>query len=172
MLFENLEIIKPIQKALKEEGYKKTTPIQEKSIPYILDGKDLVGCAQTGTGKTAAFAVPVLQNLSKDKKANKNPRPIRALVLAPTRELAIQIAESFECYGKYINLKSAVIFGGVSQNPQTKVLREGVDILIATPGRMLDLFNQKYIDLRNIEFFVLDEADRMLDMGMIHDVKK
>ncbi|HDK7138540.1 TPA: DEAD/DEAH box helicase [Clostridium botulinum] len=172
MLFENLEIIKPIQKALKEEGYKKTTPIQEKSIPYILDGKDLVGCAQTGTGKTAAFAVPVLQNLSKDKKANKNPRPIRALVLAPTRELAIQIAESFECYGKYINLKSAVIFGGVSQNPQTKVLREGVDILIATPGRMLDLFNQKYIDLRNIECFVLDEADRMLDMGMIHDVKK
>ncbi|MBY6951388.1 DEAD/DEAH box helicase [Clostridium botulinum] len=172
MLFENLEIIKPIQKALKEEGYKKTTPIQEKSIPYILDGKDLVGCAQTGTGKTAAFAVPVLQNLSKDKKVNKNPRPIRALVLAPTRELAIQIAESFECYGKYINLKSAVIFGGVSQNPQTKALREGVDILIATPGRMLDLFNQEYIDLRNIECFVLDEADRMLDMGMIHDVKK
>ena len=172
MLFENLEIIKPIQKALKEEGYKKTTPIQEKSIPYILDGKDLVGCAQTGTGKTAAFAVPVLQNLSKDKKVNKNPRTIRALVLAPTRELAIQIGESFECYGKYINLKSAVIFGGVSQNPQTKALREGVDILIATPGRMLDLFNQKYIDLRNIECFVLDEADRMLDMGMIHDVKK
>lgn len=172
MLFENLEIIKPIQKALKEEGYKKTTPIQEKSIPYILDGKDLVGCAQTGTGKTAAFAVPVLQNLSKDKKVNKNPRTIRALVLAPTRELAIQIGESFECYGKYINLKSAVIFGGVSQNPQTRALREGVDILIATPGRMLDLFNQKYIDLRNIECFVLDEADRMLDMGMIHDVKK
>ncbi|MBU5299500.1 DEAD/DEAH box helicase [Clostridium sporogenes] len=172
MLFENLEIIKPIQKALKEEGYKKTTPIQEKSIPYILDGKDLVGCAQTGTGKTAAFAVPILQNLSKDKKVNKNPRTIRALVLAPTRELAIQIGESFECYGKYINLKSAVIFGGVSQNPQTKALREGVDILIATPGRMLDLFNQKYIDLRNIECFVLDEADRMLDMGMIHDVKK
>ncbi|MGO5091238.1 DEAD/DEAH box helicase [Clostridium sp. LCP25S3_F10] len=172
MLFENLEIIKPIQKALKEEGYKETTPIQEKSIPYVLDGKDLVGCAQTGTGKTAAFAVPVLQNLSKNKKANKNPRPIRALVLAPTRELAIQIGDSFECYGKYINLKSAVIFGGVSQNPQTKALREGVDILIATPGRMLDLFNQKYIDLRNIECFVLDEADRMLDMGMIHDVKK
>ncbi|ACA55386.1 DEAD/DEAH box helicase [Clostridium botulinum] len=172
MLFENLEIIKPIQKALKEEGYKKTTPIQEKSIPYILDGRDLVGCAQTGTGKTAAFAVPVLQNLSKDKKVNKDPRTIRALVLAPTRELAIQIGESFECYGKYINLKSAVIFGGVSQNPQTKALREGVDILIATPGRMLDLFNQKYIDLRNIECFVLDEADRMLDMGMIHDVKK
>jgi len=172
MLFENLEIIKPIQKALKEEGYKKTTPIQEKSIPYVLDGKDLVGCAQTGTGKTAAFAVPVLQNLSKNKKANKNPRPIRALVLAPTRELAIQIGDSFECYGKYINLKSAVIFGGVSQNPQTKALREGVDILIATPGRMLDLFNQKYIDLHNIECFVLDEADRMLDMGMIHDVKK
>ncbi len=132
----------------------------------------MVGCAQTGTGKTAAFAVPILQNLSKDKKVNKNPRTIRALVLAPTRELAIQIGESFECYGKYINLKSAVIFGGVSQNPQTKALREGVDILIATPGRMLDLFNQKYIDLRNIECFVLDEADRMLDMGMIHDVKK
>ncbi len=112
MLFENLEILKPIQKALKEEGYKQTTPIQEKSIPYILDGKDLVGCAQTGTGKTAAFAVPVLQNLAKDKKINKNHRTIRALILAPTRELAIQIGESFECYGKYINLKSTVIFGG------------------------------------------------------------
>ncbi|WP_251861489.1 DEAD/DEAH box helicase [Clostridium sp. Marseille-Q2269] len=172
MLFENLEIIKPIQKALKEEGYKETTPIQEKSIPYILDGRDLVGCAQTGTGKTAAFAVPVLQNLSKNNKDKKGTRVIKVLVLAPTRELAIQIGESFESYGKYMNLKSTVIFGGVSQNSQTRVLREGVDILIATPGRMLDLFNQKFIDLRSIECFVLDEADRMLDMGMIHDVKK
>ncbi|WP_432664367.1 DEAD/DEAH box helicase [Wukongibacter baidiensis] len=172
MLFENLDIIKPIQKALKEQGYTETTPIQEKSIPTILSRKDFVGCAQTGTGKTAAFAIPVLQNLFIEKRVAKGPRPIRALVLAPTRELAIQIGESFTTYGKYTNLKNVVIFGGVSQRPQTNALKAGVDILVATPGRMLDLFNQKYIDLRNVKYFVLDEADRMLDMGMIHDVKR
>ncbi len=172
MLFENLDIIDTIQKALKEEGYKKTTPIQEKSIPPILNGKDFVGCAQTGTGKTAAFAIPVLQNLSNEKRVNKGPKPIRALILAPTRELAIQIGESFTSYGKYMDIKNVVIFGGVSQGPQVNALKAGIDILIATPGRMLDLFNQKYIDLRNVKYFVLDEADRMLDMGMIHDVKK
>ncbi len=172
MLFENLDIIKPIQKALKEQGYTETTPIQEKSIPTLLSKKDFVGCAQTGTGKTAAFAIPVLQNLSIEKRVAKGPRPIRALVLAPTRELAIQIGESFTTYGKYTNLKNVVIFGGVSQRPQTNALKAGVDILVATPGRMLDLFNQKYIDLRNVKYFVLDEADRMLDMGMIHDVKR
>ncbi|MCY6483880.1 DEAD/DEAH box helicase [Clostridium aestuarii] len=172
MLFENLDIIEPIQKALKEQGYIKTTPIQEKSIPTILNRKDFIGCAQTGTGKTAAFAIPLLQNLSNEKIVKKGPKPIRALILAPTRELAIQIGESFTSYGKYVNLKNIVIFGGVSQKPQTNALKAGVDILIATPGRMLDLFNQKYIDLCNVKYFVLDEADRMLDMGMIHDVKR
>ena len=172
MLFENLDIIKPIQKALKEEGYTKTTPIQEKSIPALLNKKDFVGCAQTGTGKTAAFAIPVLQNLCTEKKRKQGPRPIKALILAPTRELAIQIGESFTSYSKYVNLKNLVIFGGVSQRPQTDALKSGVDILVATPGRMLDLLNQKHIDLRNVTHFVLDEADRMLDMGMIHDVKK
>ncbi|MEG1256512.1 DEAD/DEAH box helicase [Clostridium sp.] len=172
MLFEDLDIIQPIKKALKEEGYTKPTPIQEKSIPPILKGRDFLGCAQTGTGKTAAFAIPVLQNLSNNKKTTKGPRSIRALILAPTRELAIQIGESFTAYGKYTGLKNIVIFGGVSQNPQTAALKAGVDILVATPGRLLDLVNQKYIDLRNVEYFVLDEADRMLDMGMIHDVKR
>lgn len=170
MLFENLDIIEPIKKALKEEGYTNPTPIQEKSIPSLLEGRDFLGCAQTGTGKTAAFAIPVLQNIF--KKSEKGPRAIKALILAPTRELAIQIGESFTAYSKYMGLENLVIFGGVSQNPQTKALRSGVDILIATPGRMLDLFNQRYIDLRNVEYFVLDEADRMLDMGMIHDVKR
>ncbi|MCM1988285.1 DEAD/DEAH box helicase [Oceanirhabdus seepicola] len=172
MLFENLDIIDPIQRALKEQGYTKATPIQEKSIPTLLNKKDFVGCAQTGTGKTAAFAIPVLQNLYNEKRVKKGPKPIRALILAPTRELAIQIGESFTAYGKYTDLKNIVIFGGVSQRPQTNALKAGVDILVATPGRMLDLFNQKYIDLRNVEYFVLDEADRMLDMGMIHDVKR
>lgn len=172
MLFKNLDIIEPIQKALKEQGYTKTTPIQEKSIPTLLNKKDFVGCAQTGTGKTAAFAIPILQNLSNEKRFIKGPRPIRALILAPTRELAIQIGESFTSYGKYLDLKNVVIFGGVSQHPQTNALKAGVDILIATPGRMIDLYNQKFIDLRNAKHFVLDEADRMLDMGMIHDVKR
>lgn len=172
MLFEKLNIIEPIQKALKEEGYKKSTPIQEKSIPPILKGKDFLGCAQTGTGKTAAFAIPVLQNLFSDQRATKGPKLIKALILAPTRELAIQIGESFTSYGKYMGFKNIVIFGGVPQKPQTNALKAGVDILIATPGRLLDLVNQKYIDLHNVKHFVLDEADRMLDMGMIHNVKR
>lgn len=172
MLFENLNINKPILKAIKEEGYIKPTPIQEEAIPHILKGKDLLGCAQTGTGKTAAFAIPILQNISSRKNLEKGPRPISALILAPTRELAIQIGESFTDYGKYITVTNLVIFGGVPQNPQTAALKRGVDILIATPGRLLDLADQRYIDLKNVEYFVLDEADRMLDMGMINDVKK
>lgn len=172
MLFENLNINKPILKAIKEEGYIKPTPIQEEAIPHILKGKDLLGCAQTGTGKTAAFAIPILQNISSRKNLEKGSRPISALILAPTRELAIQIGESFTDYGKYITVTNLVIFGGVPQNPQTAALKRGVDILIATPGRLLDLADQRYIDLKNVEYFVLDEADRMLDMGMINDVKK
>jgi len=172
MLFENLNIIEPILKALKREGYTKPTPIQEKSISAILEGNDLEGCAQTGTGKTAAFAIPILQLLYNNKNVEKGHRSIKALVLAPTRELAIQIEESFTAYGKYTGLKNTVIFGGVSQKPQTDALKAGVDILIATPGRLLDLMQQKYINLQHIKFFVLDEADRMLDMGMGHDVKR
>jgi ATP-dependent RNA helicase RhlE len=172
MLFEDLNIIEPILKALKKEGYTSPTPIQERSIPVILEGKDLEGCAQTGTGKTAAFAVPILQLLYGEQGVEKGPGSIKALVLAPTRELAIQIGESFTAYGKYTGLKNTVIFGGVSQNPQTDALKSGVDILIATPGRLLDLMQQKYISLQNIKYFVLDEADRMLDMGMGHDVRR
>jgi ATP-dependent RNA helicase RhlE len=172
VLFENLDINKSILKAIKEEGYTKPTPIQEQAIPYILKGKDLLGCAQTGTGKTAAFAIPILQNISNGKNLEEGPRPIRALILAPTRELAIQIGESFTSYGKYMAVKDLVIFGGVSQGPQTRALKRGVDILIATPGRLLDLIHQNHIDLKKVEYFVLDDADRMLDMGMINDVKK
>lgn len=172
MLFKDLDIIEQIQKALKEEGYKKPTPIQEKSIPYLLEGKDLLGCAQTGTGKTASFAIPILQSIYKNKKSSKGKKDIKALILAPTRELAIQIEENFKAYSKYMDINSLVIFGGVSQNPQTKALKEGVDVLIATPGRLLDLYNQKFINLNKVEYFVLDEADSMLDMGMIHDVKR
>ncbi len=172
MLFKDLDIIEPIQKALEEEGYTTPTPIQSKSIPYLLKGKDLLGCAQTGTGKTASFAIPILQNIYKEQKILKDKKSIKAVVLAPTRELAIQIEESFVSYSKYMNIKSLVIFGGVSQNPQTKVLKEGIDILIATPGRMIDLYKQKFINLSKVKYFVLDEADSMLDMGMIHDVKR
>lgn len=172
MLFENLDIIKPIQKALQDEGYSKPTPIQAKSIPHLLEGKDLLGCAQTGTGKTAAFAIPILQRVYNEQKNSRGPRTIKAVVLAPTRELAIQIEESFTAYSQYMDIKSLVIFGGVSQNSQTRALREGVDILIATPGRMLDLYSQKFINLSKVKYFVLDEADSMLDMGMIHDVKR
>ncbi|MEG2291547.1 MAG: DEAD/DEAH box helicase [Clostridium sp.] len=171
MLFENLEIIEPILKALKEEGYTKPTPIQEKSIPHLIKGRDMLGCAQTGTGKTASFAIPVLQNIF-NEEIQKGPKKIKALILAPTRELAIQIEESFTAYGKNLNIKNLVIFGGVPQNPQTRALKQGVDVLIATPGRLIDLVNQKFIDLQNVKYFVLDEADRMLDMGMINDVKK
>ena len=172
MSFEKLQIIEPILKALKNEGYTVPTPIQEKSIPIVLQQRDLLGCAQTGTGKTAAFAIPMLQLLHAEETTQKRPKSIKALILTPTRELAIQIEESFKAYGKYLPLKSLVVFGGVPQKPQTDALRAGVDILIATPGRLLDLINQQYISLRDISIFVLDEADRMLDMGFVHDVKK
>ncbi|CEO11275.1 ATP-dependent RNA helicase RhlE [[Clostridium] sordellii] len=172
MLFTDLDIIKPIQKALKEEGYLKPTPIQSKSIKPLLEGRDLLGCAQTGTGKTASFAIPIIQQIYNDKKALKGKRTIKAVILAPTRELAIQIEENFAAYARYTNIKSLVIFGGVSQNAQTKALKQGVDILIATPGRMIDLYNQKFLKLNDVKHFVLDEADSMLDMGMIHDVKR
>lgn len=173
MLFEELNLIEPILKALKTEGYTNPTPIQEQSIPIILERKDLLGCAQTGTGKTAAFAIPILQILDSLKIYEKGgPRSIKSLILTPTRELAIQIGESFAAYGKHTGLKHAVIFGGVSQVSQVSALKQGVDILIATPGRLLDLINQKYVHLHYLKIFVLDEADRMLDMGFIHDVKK
>jgi ATP-dependent RNA helicase RhlE len=173
MLFEQLNLISPILDALKAEGYSQPTPIQEQAIPLILQGKDLLGCAQTGTGKTAAFAIPILQLLHAKKSTDRNlKRPIKALIVTPTRELAIQISESFNAYGKNTGLKNTVVFGGVSQKAQTDALISGVDILIATPGRLLDLIQQKFVNLQSIEIFVLDEADRMLDMGFIHDVKK
>jgi len=170
--FENLNLIEPVLQALKNEGYTTPTPIQEKSIPIILQRKDLLGCAQTGTGKTAAFAIPVIQILHEEKRLERGPAKIKALVLTPTRELAIQIDESFAAYGRYAGLRHLVVFGGVSQHSQVNALRNGVDILIATPGRLLDLMAQKLISLQHVELFVLDEADRMLDMGFIHDVKK
>ena len=172
MSFENLNLIEPILRALKTEGYTIPTPIQEQSIPIILQRKDLLGCAQTGTGKTAAFAIPILQILNNGKIYDKDPKAIKTLILTPTRELAIQIGESFTAYGKHTGLKNTVIFGGVSQGSQVAALRAGVDVLIATPGRLLDLINQKFIHLHHLKIFVLDEADRMLDMGFIHDVKK
>lgn len=172
MLFESNLIIEPIRKALLEEGYTSPTPIQSQSIPVLLEGKDILGVAQTGTGKTAAFAIPIIQGLSDQSTVKRNQRSIQALILAPTRELAIQIHESFKTYGKHLNLKSAVIFGGVSQKPQTDALALGLDILVATPGRLLDLINQKHVHLNKVKYFVLDEADQMLDMGMIHDVRK
>ena len=171
MKFNELNLIEPILRALQQEGYDTPTPIQQQAIPVVLKGRDLMGCAQTGTGKTCAFAVPILQNLY-NSQANNNRRKIRCLVVTPTRELAIQIQESFEAYGRHTGLKSVVIFGGVGQKPQTDAIQRGTDILIATPGRLLDLMNQGFITLRDIEYFVLDEADRMLDMGFVHDVKK
>ena len=173
MLFSDLKIIEPILKALRTEGYEKPTPIQEQAIPIVLDRKDLLGCAQTGTGKTAAFAIPILQILDADKnKDPRAPRKVKALILTPTRELAIQINESFAAYGKYTNLRHCVIFGGVSQHGQVDALRRGADIVIATPGRLMDLFNQRLISFQDISLFILDEADRMLDMGFIMDVRK
>jgi ATP-dependent RNA helicase RhlE len=172
MSFEKLELIEPIRNALKAEGYTTPTPIQEQSIPIVLSRRDLLGCAQTGTGKTAAFAIPILQILHQDELYKKGPVGIKTLILTPTRELAIQIGESFAAYGKFLRLRHTVIFGGVSQKAQTDALRSGVDILIATPGRLLDLMDQRYVHLQHIKMFVLDEADRMLDMGFIHDVKK
>lgn len=172
MSFEKLNLIEPILKSLIVEGYTKPTPIQEQSIPVLLDRKDLLGCAQTGTGKTAAFAIPILQLLHQDELYKKGPAGVKALILTPTRELAIQIGESFAAYGKLLRIKHTVIFGGVPQRSQTDALRAGVDILIATPGRLLDLMDQRYVRLEHLKTFVLDEADRMLDMGFIHDVKK
>src|SRR5678809_933542 len=172
MTFNELNLIAPILQALETEGYKNPTPIQEQGIPIVLQGKDLLGCAQTGTGKTAAFAIPILQNLYLQKHEEKGSWNIKALILTPTRELAIQIDESFAAYGKHTGLKHLVVFGGVSQFNQTNALRRGVDILIATPGRLLDLIEQRFISLQHIQMFVLDEADRMLDMGFIHDVKR
>ncbi len=172
MSFENLNLIEPILKALKTEGYTTPTPIQKQAIPLVLAKKDLLGCAQTGTGKTAAFAIPIIQLLTEDKTPTQGKRVIRSLILTPTRELAIQIGESFANYGKNTNLKYKVIFGGVSQFSQVEALRSGIDILVATPGRLLDLMNQRHVDISKIQLFVLDEADRMLDMGFVHDVKK
>lgn len=172
MTFQELQLIEPIQKALKTQGYTHPTPIQAQAIPQLLQRKDLLGCAQTGTGKTAAFAIPILQLLHQQGPQPKGSRKIKALIVTPTRELAIQIDESFEDYGKNLHLNHTVIFGGVGQKAQTDALHKGVDILIATPGRLLDLMNQRFISLRDISFFVLDEADRMLDMGFIHDVNK
>lgn len=172
MAFKKLDLIEPILKALTNEGYTTPTPIQAQAIPLVLERKDLLGCAQTGTGKTAAFAIPILQILYKEKDQEKGRKQIKALILTPTRELAIQIDESFAAYGKYTGLTHAVIFGGVSQLHQTNQLKSGVDILVATPGRLLDLMSQGFIGLQHLKIFVLDEADRMLDMGFIHDVKR
>ncbi len=171
MTFRDLHLIPPILQAAAEAGYQTPSPIQQQAIPPVLAGRDLLGCAQTGTGKTAAFAMPILQRLS-GAPAPGGGRPIRALVLTPTRELALQIDESFADYGRHLRLSHCVIFGGVSQNPQVEQLKRGVDILTATPGRLNDLIGQGYIDLGRVEVFVLDEADRMLDMGFVHDVKR
>jgi ATP-dependent RNA helicase RhlE len=171
MSFNNLNLSANLLDALNQVGYTTPTPIQEQSIPPILEGKDIFGCAQTGTGKTAAFALPILQMMEPTEPI-KGKRKIRSLVLAPTRELAIQIHENFKAYGKHSQLRSAVIFGGVSQHKQVNQLNNGVDILIATTGRLLDLMQQGFISLSHVEYFVLDEADRMLDMGFIHDIKR
>ncbi len=169
MSFNNLNLIEPVMKALAAEGYVIPTPIQQQAIPHILAGRDLQGCAQTGTGKTAAFAIPIIQRIyeQRDRKSG-----IKVLILTPTRELAIQIDESFSAYGRYSGVRHTVIYGGVNQNSQVTALKRGTDILIATPGRLLDLIGQGFINLRDLNVFVLDEADRMLDMGFIHDVKK
>lgn len=169
--FLDMKLSEPVQKALNVAGYTHPTPIQEQAIPLLLNGQDLLGVAQTGTGKTAAFALPMIDRLS-NSKIKAHPRHTRALVLTPTRELAIQVHQSFVEYGKYLNQKYAVIFGGVGQVPQIKSLSQGVDVLVATPGRLLDLINQGALKLSGLEVFVLDEADRMLDMGFIHDIKK
>jgi len=172
MTFKDLGIIDPILKALEAKGYTYPSPIQEQSIPILLKRKDLLGCAQTGTGKTAAFAIPILQHLFHDNHNTKGQRKIKALIVTPTRELAIQIGDSFSDYGKHTGIVNTVIFGGVKQGPQTQALRRGVDILVATPGRLLDLMDQGYISLKDIQYSVLDEADHMLDMGFIHDIRR
>ena len=171
MKFSDLGLIEPLERAVSESGYTEPTPIQKAAIPHLLEGRDLLGCAQTGTGKTAAFALPILNRLVKYNRRAEQ-RQTRVLVLTPTRELAIQIYDSFREYGKHLKIRSAVIYGGVGQGPQVKALAGGVDVLIATPGRLLDLIQQKYLNLRTLDVFVLDEADRMLDMGFIHDIRK
>jgi ATP-dependent RNA helicase RhlE len=174
MTFNDLQLTEPVMKAIQTEGYTIPTPVQIKAIPLVLKRKDIICCAQTGTGKTAAFAIPMIQLMCQDNK-NDNPRAkrvIRALILTPTRELAIQIGESFAAYGKNTSLRYKVVYGGVSQHGQVEALKSGIDVLIATPGRLLDLTNQGYVNLSNINYFVLDEADRMLDMGFVQDVRK
>ncbi len=181
MPFKTLRLIQPLLSAVRSEGYTIPTAIQQEAIPHVLEGKDLLGCAQTGTGKTAAFALPILQRLHEHATIPKPSRragsagpsrPIRSLILTPTRELAAQIGESFRVYGQHTGLRHTVVFGGVKQGPQVRALRKGVDILVATPGRLLDLLNQRMLSLREVEIFVLDEADRMLDMGFIHDIRR
>ena len=174
MTFSDLGIISPILKAIEQQGYTEPTPIQAQSIPILLEGHDLLGSAQTGTGKTAAFTIPIIQRifLQRTKKKKKGRRVLRALIISPTRELTIQIAENISIYSRHTGGKNVVIYGGVSQHKQTSALRNGADILIATPGRLLDLIGQGYIRLNSIDYFVLDEADQMLDMGFIHDIKK
>src|SRR5579883_1073417 len=171
MTFSDLQLIEPVLRAVTAEGYDTPTPIQRKAIPHLLAGRDLIGIAQTGTGKTAAFALPILQRLSQSRPPS-GARPTRALVLTPTRELASQIGDSFAAYGRHLHLRHTVIFGGVGQEPQSRALRAGVDVLVATPGRLLDLMGQKLARFDSLEVLVLDEADRMLDMGFIHDVRR
>ncbi len=171
MKFEQLNLIEPLLQAIHKKGYLNPTPIQEKTIPIILQGQDLFGVAQTGTGKTAAFALPILQLLTTDRDRDQR-RAVRALILAPTRELASQISQEFFIYSKGLNIKLLTVYGGVSQRPQTQALQKGIDVMVATPGRLLDLIHQGFINLNKIEYFVLDEADRMLDMGFINDIKK
>ena len=168
--FQSLGLSKKLLLAVEQEGYTTPTPVQAQAIPPLLEGRDVLGVAQTGTGKTAAFALPVLQIISRSKPQGK--RYIRALVLSPTRELAAQIDERFNAYSGHLDIRHKVIFGGVKQNPQVRALQKGIDVLVATPGRLLDLIGQGYIDLGRVEFFVLDEADQMLDMGLIRDIKK
>jgi ATP-dependent RNA helicase RhlE len=172
MHFEDLKIIEPVLKALAEEGYTEPTTIQARAIPLILSKRDLLGSAQTGTGKTAAFAIPILQQIYEKRHFKNKTDTLKALIVTPTRELALQIGDSFSVYGKYTGVRNTVVYGGVSQGGQTDSLKKGVDVLVATPGRLLDLMDQGYISLRNIQYFVLDEADRMLDMGFIHDIKR
>jgi len=171
MKFENLNLVEPLLQAIHKKGYLNPTPIQQKAIPSVLQGRDIFGCAQTGTGKTAAFALPLLQLLETEKDRSQR-RAIRALILAPTRELAAQISEEFMCYGKRLDIRLVTIYGGVSQRVQTQSLQKGVDIVVATPGRLLDLINQRFVHLEKVEYLVLDESDRMLDMGFINDIRK
>ena len=179
MSFEKLDLSPSLLRAVCDEGYETATPIQAQAIPSVLDGRDLMGCAQTGTGKTAAYALPTLHRLgdggpgeSRKNRGRGPTRSIRTLVLVPTRELAVQVAASFSKYGRFGKLRTTVVYGGVNQNPQVRALQRGVDIVVATPGRLLDLMNQGYVDLKRIEILILDEADQMLDMGFLPDLRR